>query len=211
MPGDNPREGWASAVWRGLADAAGRDGIARVTPEVLRRDIVESVGAIGLDQVFEGLLALHHDGSVESIPPAKGGGYRLNYGSQAARSPAPEWTQIQPEELVRMAARKAKGREKRAAVVDDGSGLVRVKLTDDEWRGRCDDLASALKKREDIQSRKNAGNSKWNAEIRQLDEQISILADEVDTRETNVAAQASMFDATGKPKPGENDAVAEGA
>lgn len=91
-----------------------------------------------------------------------------------------------------MAARK-KGREKRAGTQDDaGTGLVRVKLDDDRWKGRADDLASAIKKKEDIESKKAAAAAKFNAELKILDEQISQLADEVDTHEANVDAQMAM-------------------
>jgi hypothetical protein len=91
-----------------------------------------------------------------------------------------------------MAARK-KGREKRAGATDDGgAGLVRVKLDDEQWKGRCDDLASAVKKLEDVESKKAAASAKFNAEIKILSEQISILADEVDTHEANVDAQQAM-------------------
>lgn len=91
-----------------------------------------------------------------------------------------------------MAARK-KGREKRAGATDDaGTGLVRVRLTEDQWKGRCDDLASALKKLEDVEGKKSAAAEKFNGEIKLLKEKISVLADEVDTREANVDAQQAM-------------------
>lgn len=213
MTEDNPwlePEGRRLAVEMALDELADSSGIARVTPQRIREAIAESTCDVPLDAVFEGLLALHVAGVVASIPHSEGGGYRLLQHTPAL--PAA------PKELVKMAARKKKGREQRAATVDDGSGLVRVKLTDEQWRGRCDDLASALKKKEDIEGRKAAGNKKWNAELRQLEEQITVLADEVDTREANVSAQGNMFDDKGKPvEPAEpaaepeNDALAEGA
>jgi hypothetical protein len=90
-----------------------------------------------------------------------------------------------------MAARK-KGREKRAAANDEGTGLVRVKLTDDQWRERSADLASFEKKLEDTESKKAAAAAKYNSEIKLIKEKISTLADEVDTREANVDAQQAM-------------------
>lgn len=102
-----------------------------------------------------------------------------------------------------MAARK-KGREKRAAANDEGTGLVRVRLTDDQWRARCDELASYLKKAEDVESKKSAAAEKYNGELKLLREKISTLADEVDTHEANVDAQQAMnFDGhAGKRKRG---------
>lgn len=90
-----------------------------------------------------------------------------------------------------MAARK-KGREKRAAANDEGTGLVRVKLTDEQWRERSADLASFEKKLEDCESKKAAAAAKYNGEIKLIKEKISVLADEVDTREANVDAQVAM-------------------
>lgn len=89
-------------------------------------------------------------------------------------------------------AQRKKGREKRAGTSDDGSGLVRVKLDDDTWKGRCDDLASAIKKREDVESKKSAAVEKYNGELKLLETQISQLADEVDTHEANVDAQQAI-------------------
>jgi hypothetical protein len=102
-----------------------------------------------------------------------------------------------------MAARK-KGREKRAAANDEGTGLVRVRLTDDQWRSRCDELASYLKKAEDVEGKKAAAAEKYNGELKLLKEKISTLADEVDTHEANVDAQQAMnFDGhAGKRKRG---------
>jgi hypothetical protein len=102
-----------------------------------------------------------------------------------------------------MAARK-KGREKRAAANDEGTGLVRVRLTDDQWRSRCDELASYLKKAEDVESKKAAAAEKYNGELKLLKEKISTLADEVDTHEANVDAQQAIdFDGVaGKRKRG---------
>lgn len=102
-----------------------------------------------------------------------------------------------------MAARK-KGREKRAAANDEGTGLVRVRLTDDQWRARCDELASYLKKAEDVEGKKAAAAEKYNGELKLLKEKISTLADEVDTHEANVDAQQAMdFDGmAGKRKRG---------
>jgi hypothetical protein len=102
-----------------------------------------------------------------------------------------------------MAARK-KGREKRAAANDEGTGLVRVRLTDDQWRARCDELASYLKKAEDVEGKKSAAAEKYNGELKLLKEKISTLADEVDTHEANVDAQQAMnFDGhAGKRKRG---------
>lgn len=89
-------------------------------------------------------------------------------------------------------AQRKKGREKRAAATDEGTGLVRVKLTEEQWKGRCDDLASAIKKREDVEGRKAAAAEKFNGELKLLNEQISVLADEVETHEANVDAQLAM-------------------
>jgi hypothetical protein len=102
-----------------------------------------------------------------------------------------------------MAARK-KGREKRAAANDEGTGLVRVRLTDEQWRARCDELASYLKKAEDVEGKKAAAAEKYNGELKLLKEKISTLADEVDTHEANVDAQQAMdFDGmAGKRKRG---------
>jgi hypothetical protein len=102
-----------------------------------------------------------------------------------------------------MAARK-KGREKRAAANDEGTGLVRVRLTDDQWRARCDELASYLKKAEDVEGKKAAAAEKYNGELKLLKEKISTLADEVDTHEANVDSQQAMdFDGVaGKRKRG---------
>ena len=102
-----------------------------------------------------------------------------------------------------MAARK-KGREKRAAANDEGTGLVRVRLTDEQWRARCDELASYLKKAEDVEGKKAAAAEKYNGELKLLKEKISTLADEVDTKEANVDAQQAMnFDGhAGKRKRG---------
>ena len=102
-----------------------------------------------------------------------------------------------------MAARK-KGREKRAAANDEGTGLVRVRLNDEQWRARCDELASYLKKAEDVEGKKAAAAEKYNGELKLLKEKISTLADEVDTHEANVDAQQAMdFDGmAGKRKRG---------
>lgn len=101
-----------------------------------------------------------------------------------------------------MAARK-KGREKRAAANDEGTGLVRVKLTDDQWRERSADLASFEKKLEDCESKKAAAAAKYNGEIKLIKEKISVLADEVDTREANVDAQQAMnFGGAAGRRPG---------
>lgn len=110
-----------------------------------------------------------------------------------------------------MAARK-KGREKRAAANDEGTGLVRVKLTDDQWRDRSAELASWEKKLEDTESKKAAAAGKYNAEIKVCKERISVLADEVDTREANVDSQTAMnFDGhAGKRKRGAAAAAADG-
>lgn len=90
-----------------------------------------------------------------------------------------------------MAARK-KGREKRAGATDDGSGLVRVKLDTDQVRVRAEDLASMIKKLEDVEGKKSSAAEKYNGEIKLLKDRISTLADEVDTQEANVDAQTSM-------------------
>ena len=90
-----------------------------------------------------------------------------------------------------MATRK-KGREKRAGTTDEGTGLVRVKLTEEQWRERSDELASCIKKAEDVESKKSAAAEKYNGELKLLKTRISILADEVDTREANVEAQVAL-------------------
>lgn len=101
-----------------------------------------------------------------------------------------------------MAARK-KGREKRAAANDEGTGLVRVKLTDEQWRERSSELASWEKKLEDTESKKAATAAKYNSEIKSCKEKITVLADEVDTREANVDAQQAMnFGGTAGRRPG---------
>jgi len=145
-------------------------------------------GGYTSDEVFEALLRLHTDGRVESLP---GGGYRLHAdlfeGEVSTGAPAPDTT----KQRGTMAARK-KGREKRAGTTDEGTGLVRVKLDGEQWKGRCDDLASAIKKREDVMSKKNAAVEKYNGELKLLETQISQLADEVDTHEANVDAQQAM-------------------
>ena len=90
-----------------------------------------------------------------------------------------------------MAARK-KGREKRAGTTDEGTGLVRVKLTPEQVATRSDELASYIKKLEDVEGKKAAAAEKYNGEIKLLKEKISVLADEVDTREANVDAQQAI-------------------
>lgn len=110
-------------------------------------------------------------------------------------------------------AQRKKGRDKRAAAIDEGTGLVRVKLNDEQWKGRCDDLASAIKKLEDVKGRKAAAADKFNGEIKLLEDQVSQLADEVDTHEANVDAQmAFSYERIpgGKRQP-DNDADAEDA
>lgn len=111
-----------------------------------------------------------------------------------------------------MAARK-KGREKRAGATDEGTGLVRVRLTDEQWRARSDELAGYIKKLEDVEGKKSAAAEKYNGEIKLLKERISVLADEVETREANVDAQQAIdFDGpAGKRKKGGNGAGAEPA
>jgi hypothetical protein len=106
-----------------------------------------------------------------------------------------------------MAARK-KGREKRAGTSDEGTGLVRVKLTPEQVSQRSDELASYIKKLEDVEGKKSAAAEKYNGEIKLLKEKISVLADEVDTREANVDAQQAMdFDGyAGKRKRGSGPA-----
>lgn len=100
-------------------------------------------------------------------------------------------------------AQRKKGREKRAAANDEGTGLVRVKLTDEQWRERSSDLASYEKKLEDSESKKAAAAAKYNSEIKLIKEKISVLADEVDTREANVDAQQAMnFAGTAGRRPG---------
>lgn len=109
-------------------------------------------------------------------------------------------------------AQRKKGREKRAAANDEGTGLVRVKLTDEQWRARSDELASFIKKLEDVEGKKAAAAEKYNGEIKLLKEKISVLADEVDTHEANVDAQQAMnFDGhAGKRKRGNGAAAADG-
>jgi hypothetical protein len=100
-------------------------------------------------------------------------------------------------------AQRKKGREKRAAANDEGTGLVRVKLTDDQWRERSADLASFEKKLEDTESKKAAAAAKYNSEIKLIKEKITVLADEVDTREANVDAQVAMnFGGAAGRRPG---------
>lgn len=112
-------------------------------------------------------------------------------------------------------AQRKKGRESRAAKTDEGTGLVRVKLTDEQWRTASADLAIWEKKLEDIESKKAAASQKYNAEIKICKENITRLADEVDTREANVDAQMAMqydgFAGKRKRENGANDIVAEGA
>lgn len=116
-----------------------------------------------------------------------------------------------------MAARK-KGRESRAPKADEGTGLVRVRLTDEQWRERSSELAMWEKKLEDTESKKSAAAQKYNADIKLCKENITRLADEVDTREANVDAQMAMnYDGfAGKRKKDSNGAndtepVVEGA
>ena len=110
-------------------------------------------------------------------------------------------------------AQRKKGRETRAPKTDEGTGLVRVKLTDEQWRSASADLADWTKKLEDAESKKSAAANKYNAEIKVCKENITRLADEVDTREANVDAQQAMqFDGyAGKRKKGGKGGDAEGA
>lgn len=89
-------------------------------------------------------------------------------------------------------AQRKKGREKRAPANDEGTGLVRVKLTEEQRTERGLDLASFEKKLEDTESKKAAAAAKYNSEIKLIKEKISVLADEVDTGEANVDAQQAM-------------------
>lgn len=89
-------------------------------------------------------------------------------------------------------AQRKKGREKRAGTTDEGTGLVRVRLTDDQVKARADELASFIKKLEDVEGKKSAAAEKYNGEIKLLKEKISVLADEVDTRSANVDAQQAL-------------------
>lgn len=112
-----------------------------------------------------------------------------------------------------MAARKNRKSSERAATPgddDNATGLVRVKLTDDQWRERCDSLASLLKKKEGVEGKKAAAAAKFNGEIKLLDEKISQLADEVETREANVEAQLAMNYGgyAGKRQPADGEAPA---
>lgn len=105
-------------------------------------------------------------------------------------------------------AQRKKGREKRAGATDEGTGLVRVRLTDEQWRGRSDELASMIKKLEDVEGKKSAAAEKYNGEIKLLKERITVLADEVETHEANVDAQQAIdFDGpAGRRKRGSNGA-----
>jgi len=109
-----------------------------------------------------------------------------------------------------MAARK-KGNEKRAGKTDEGTGLVRVRLTDEQWRARCDELASYLKKAEEVEGKKSAAAEKYNGELKLLREKISVLADEVDTHEANVDAQTALeFDGFAGKRQRDGKAAAAG-
>lgn len=109
-----------------------------------------------------------------------------------------------------MAARKNRKGTARAGTTDEGTGLVRVRLTDEQWRARSDELASYIKKLEEIEGKKSAAAEKYNGEIKLLKEKISQLADEVDTHEANVDAQQAIdFDGyAGKRKKGKGDGEA---
>jgi hypothetical protein len=95
----------------------------------------------------------------------------------------------------RDAAAKTKGKGK--SVDDDNTGLVQVKLDDGQWRGRADELASELKRKETTLAKKKAAVTKFNSELKLHDERIAVLAEEVDTHSALVDPQIAMNYRTG--------------
>jgi hypothetical protein len=68
-----------------------------------------------------------------------------------------------------------------AAAMDDGTGLVRVKLDEKVIRERGDELASENIKLEGVEEKKAQAVTKFNSEIKLHKQRIHILAQEVDT------------------------------
>lgn len=75
----------------------------------------------------------------------------------------------------------------------DRTGMVLRDLTEDEKNAKAESLAAACKDREKLEEKKRTHNRKWNEELIQLDDQISELAEEVNSGQAWVPAQ-NQFD-----------------
>lgn len=113
-----------------------------------------------------------------------------------------------------MASRK-EGREGRsdkkrrsAADVDDGSGLVQQKLSEQELKDRNEELISWLVKDQTVKLKKSQAVAKFNADLKVSGERIKVLTRELDTGIAFVEAQLDLPGTEGGGEAG-NDSEAE--
>lgn len=89
----------------------------------------------------------------------------------------------------------------------DRTGMVLQDLSDDELAKKGEQLAGEVKDRENLLEKKRSHNREWNEQIRQIDERVNVLAEEVDSGQAWVSAQGGLFDkkpaakANGNGKP----------
>lgn len=87
----------------------------------------------------------------------------------------------------------------------DRTGMKQVDLSDEEVSRRGEKLAELEQSRIDLKKKKATHNRKWNEELIQLEADIAVHTEEVNTRTAWVPAQTDMFDGESdedeEPKP----------
>jgi len=78
---------------------------------------------------------------------------------------------------------------------DERSGMTRVELSEAEWKQRAENLAHLENERTKLEDKKSTHNREWNEQLKQLDTDIKVAAEEVETHMAWVPAQADMFGA----------------
>lgn len=87
---------------------------------------------------------------------------------------------------------------------DKRAGKVKVDLTAEQIEEAGEELARTVKQREALEAKKSTHVKEWNEQIRQLDDQISELAEAVDSGERFVDANLTLPGVSTAPKPNGN-------
>ena len=76
---------------------------------------------------------------------------------------------------------------------DERAGMVKVPLNESEWKQHAERLASLENERTTLEELKTTHNRGWNERLKQLDTDIKVEAEAVESHEAWVPAQAGMF------------------
>ncbi len=75
----------------------------------------------------------------------------------------------------------------------DRTGMIQVELSKDELDKRSAKLAREEVEYNELLEKKRSHNREWNEQLRQAEERIAVLAQEVDSGKAWVPAQTDMF------------------